>query len=134
MATDHTKVFLFIDDDINPIAELKTPVQFELDTRKLVDGDHVLKIVSKSASGKEGIRRINFVVRNGPAIDISGLSENSINDGVISLMINAYDKGDQQRFAIEGSETPQTIPNWLWILLIAFVGWAAYYFIVNFSL
>lgn len=134
MATDHTKVFLFIDDDINPIAELKTPVQFELDTRKLVDGDHVLKIVSKSASGKEGIRKINFVVRNGPAIDISGLSENSINDGVISLMINAYDKGDQQRFAIEGSETPQTIPNWLWILLIAFVGWAAYYFIVNFSL
>ncbi len=134
MEADHSKVYLFIDDDTIPVAELRTPVQFELDTRKLVDGEHVLKIVSKSANGREGLRKIKFIVRNGPAIDISGLRENSVNDGVISLMINAYDKGNQHRFAIEGSETPQTVPNWLWILLIAFVGWAAYYFIVNFSL
>ena len=134
MQEDHSKVYLFIDDEINPIAELVTPVQFEFDTRKLVDGDHILKIVSKSPSGREGLRSIKFVVRNGPAIDVSGLTENSINDGVLSLMINAYDKGDQQKFVIEGSETPQTVPNWLWIIIIAFLGWAGYYLIVNVTL
>jgi hypothetical protein len=46
-------------------------------------------------------------------------------------MINAYDKGDQNKFIIEGSETPQSVPNWLWILLIVFLGWAAFYFIKN---
>lgn len=44
-------------------------------------------------------------------------------------MINAYGKGDQQSFLIEGSETPRSIPNWLWILIIAFAGWALYYLI-----
>ncbi|OYY10566.1 MAG: cytochrome C, partial [Sphingobacteriia bacterium 35-36-14] len=40
----------------------------------------------------------------------------------------------QKKFLIEGSETPQSIPNWLWILIIAFLGWAAFYTITNFSL
>jgi len=84
--------------------------------------------------GREGIRKIKFIVRNGPAISIEGLTENSVVDGTVPLMINAYDKGNQQNFIIEGSETPQTVPNWLWILLIAFFGWAAYYMITNFSL
>jgi hypothetical protein len=55
-------------------------------------------------------------------------------DGIVPLMINAYDKGNQKKFIIEGSETPQSIPSWLWILLIAFMGWAAYYSITNFNL
>ncbi|MBP9105096.1 MAG: cytochrome C, partial [Chitinophagaceae bacterium] len=128
------KIILFVDDDLQPIAELFAPVQFELDTRKLTDGEHTLKLVSKSPTGREGIRKIKFVVRNGPAIAVEGLSENGVVDGVIPLMINAYDKGNQKKFIIEGSETPQSVPNWLWILLVAFLGWAAYYIITNFSL
>lgn len=134
MQEDKSKIKLFVDDDLQPIAELVTPVQFELDTRKLTDGDHVLRIVSKSPNGREGIRNIKFVVRNGPAISIEGISDNSIVDGTVPLMINAYDKGNHKKFIIDGSETPQSIPSWLWILLIAFVGWAAYYMITNFSL
>lgn len=134
METDKSKITLFVDDDAQPIAELVTPVQFELDTRKLTDGEHVLKLVSKSPTGREGIRKIKFVVRNGPAIAVEGLSDNGVVDGVIPLMINAYDKGNQQKFIIEGSETPQSVPNWLWILLIVFFGWAAYYMITNFNL
>ena len=57
MTKDKSKVFLFIDDDIQPIAELETPIVFDLDTKKLADGEHVLKIVSQSPSGKEGIRK-----------------------------------------------------------------------------
>ena len=134
MKEDQSKITLFVDDEPQPIAELLAPVQFELDTRKLTDGEHTLKLVSKSPTGREGIRKIKFIVRNGPAISIEGLSENSVVDGTVPLMINAYDKGNQQQFIIEGSETPQSIPSWLWVILIAFFGWAIYYLITNFNL
>jgi hypothetical protein len=134
MHEDKSKIALFVDNDLEPIAELVTPVQFELDTRKLTDGEHTLKLVSKSPTGREGIRSIKFIVRNGPAISIEGISENAIVDGTVPIMINAYDKGNQKKFIIEGSETPQSIPSWLWIILIAFFGWAAYYMITYFSL
>lgn len=134
MREDKSKIKLFVDDDLHPIAELVTPVQVELDTRKLTDGEHILKIISKSPTGKEGIRKIKFIVRNGPAISIEGLKDNSIVDGTVPLMINAYDKGNQKQFLIGGSETPQSVPSWVWILVVLFLGWAAYYLITNFSL
>lgn len=132
MTKDRSSVFLFIDDDPTPLAELETPIVFDFDTSKLTDGDHVLKIVSKSPAGREGIRLIKFVVKNGPSISVEGLADNDIVDGVLPLMINAYDKGNQKSFIIEGSETPQTIPVWIWIIIILFAGWAAYYGITYF--
>jgi len=131
---DKSKVFLFIDDDLNPIAELETPIVFDLDTKKLTDGEHILKIISQSPTGKEGIRKINFTVANGPAINIEGLKNKDIVDGTLSLMINAYDKGNQKSFLIHGSETPQTIPFWIWIIVILFIGWALYYEITSFNI
>lgn len=122
-------VVLFIDDNPKPIAQFNTPVNFELDTRKIVDGLHKLTIVSRDPHGKEGIRRIPFEVKNGPAIAIEGIHENAVVDGVIPLMINAYGKGDQKTFLITGSETPQSIPAWVWILIIGFLGWAIFYLI-----
>lgn len=134
MKNNRSKIKLFIDNETHPIGELQVPVQFELDTRKLTDGRHVLKIISISPIGKEGIKEIKFIVRNGPAIDVEGLSENSTVDGLVPLMINAYDKGDQKIFNIEGSKTPKSIPSWLWIILIAFIGWTIYYMVMNFNL
>ncbi len=134
MAKKSSKVVLFVDDDEQPFAELNTPVQFELDTRKLTDGQHTMKVVSESITGREGIKEIKFTVRNGPSITIDGLQNNSEVDGVLPLMINAYERGPQQNFVIEGSETPQSIPSWVWILLISFTGWATFYTITNFSL
>lgn len=125
--SNKSKVLIFIDDEIKPYGEFQAPINFEFDTTKLVDGEHTLKIVSKDPLGKEGIRRIPFIVRNGPAIAIEGIAENEIVDGVIPIMINAYGKGDQKKFLIEGSETPQSIPAWLWAVIIVFVGWAIYY-------
>lgn len=120
-------IIIFLDDETKPFGEFKAPVNFELDTRKLVDGNHKLRIVSKDPLGKEGVRIIPFTVRNGPAVAVEGISENEVVDGVIPLMINAYGKGDQKRFLIEGSETPHSIPAWLWALVIGFVGWGIYY-------
>jgi len=126
---DKSTVLLFLDKDQTPIAEFISPVNFELDTRKMVDGKHELKIISKDPTGKEGIRIIPFEVKNGPAIAVEGITENAVVDGIVPLMINAYGKGDQKRFLITGSETPQSIPAWIWILLIGFLGWSMYYLI-----
>ena len=131
--SDKSTIFIFIDDETRPITEVQSPVSFELDTRKLTDGDHVLKIVSKDPTGKEGIRKIPFEVRNGPAIAIEGMKEHAVVDGILPLMINAYGKGDQKSFLIEGSETPQSIPWWVWTLIIGFGGWALYYLFTYFS-
>lgn len=132
--SDKSTIFIFIDDETKPVAEVQSPVSFDLDTRKLTDGDHILKIVSKDPSGKEGVRKIPFVVRNGPAIAIEGMKEHAVVDGVLPLMINAYGKGDQKSFLIVGSETPQSIPWWVWLLIIGFSGWALYYLFSYFTI
>ena len=124
---DKSSVIIFVDDDPQPIGSFQSPINFELDTRKLVDGEHLLRIVSKDPSGKEGIRKIPFVVRNGPDINVEGISENEVVDGVLPIMVSAYGKGDQKIFLIEGSETPRSIPHWVWVLHIVFGGWAIYY-------
>jgi len=125
--TQKSKIFIYIDDEPNPIASFMSPVKFELDTRRLVDGEHLLTIVSKDPSGKEGIRKIPFEVRNGPSINVEGIREKAVVDGIVPLMVNAYGKGNQKEFLIEGSETPQSIPAWVWMLVIGFLGWALYY-------
>ena len=133
MSTQST-VLVFIDDEQKPYGEYLAPINFELDTRKLVDGDHILKIVSKDPLGKEGIRKIPFVVRNGPSVAVEGLNEHDIVDGIIPIMINAYGKGDQKMFLIEGSETPRSIPAWVWAIVIGFVGWAIYYAVISMNM
>ena len=122
-------IIVFIDDGQKPVAEFTSPVNFELDTTKLVDGQHILRIVSKGSDGKEGIRLIPFEVRNGLAISVEGIRENAVVDGILPLMINAYSKGDWKEFNIVGSETPHSIPSWVWILIIGFFGWAMFYLI-----
>lgn len=127
-------VLVYLDDESKPIGEYPVPINFEFDTTRIVDGEHTLKIISKGYKGKEGIRKIPFIVRNGPAIAVEGIKEGAIVDGVLPLMINAYSKGDQKRFLIEGSETPQSIPSWLWVVVVLFVGWAMYYAITSLNM
>jgi hypothetical protein len=124
---DKSIIYVFIDEDVKPIAELTSPVNFELDTTRLVDGKHQLRIVSRDPSGKEGIRLIPFEVRNGPAIAIEGIKEGAVVDGIVPLMINAYGKGDAKNFLITGSETPQSIPYWIFVLIILFLAWGIYF-------
>lgn len=132
--SNQSKVLIFIDDELKPIGEYQAPIHFELDTRKLVDGEHILTVVSKDPLGKEGIRKIPFTVRNGPAVAIEGIREHEVVDGVLPLMINAYGKGNQKRFLIEGSETPRSIPAWFWAIIIAFAGWGMYYVVVSLNM
>lgn len=130
---EKSSIYIFIDDETKPVAALQSPVNFELDTTKLVDGKHCLKIVSRDPSGKEGVRLIPFEVRNGPAIDIEGIREEAVVDGVVPIMINAYGKGDAKNFLIVGSETPQSIPYWIFVLIIIFLAWGIYVEVVSSS-
>jgi hypothetical protein len=128
---DRSIVTLFIDEDPQPIGTFPAPVSFDLDTKKLTDGKHVLKVISKDHKGKEGIKTIPFIVRNGPAIAVEGIRKDEVVDGILPLMINAYSKGDQKTFLLHGSETPKSIPFWIIVLLIAFAAWAVYYHITS---
>lgn len=127
-------VRIFLDDDPNSLGDFSSSVAFELDTRQLKDGPHVLKILSQDVTGREGVRLIPFVVRNGPTIDVEGLKKGDTVDGVVPIMINAYGKGAQDKFIIYGSESPRGIPSWVIVLVILFVGWALHYFFSYFTM
>lgn len=127
---DKRIIKVYLDDDPNPFAEFKPPVKVMLDTTKIPDGKHTLKIVAKSTDGVEGIRVVPFEVRNGPAIDIVGLKDNDVVDNNLTLTINAYGSERKDFFVVTGSETPKAIPSWVWALLIGFIGWAMFYFIM----
>ncbi|KYH03729.1 MULTISPECIES: hypothetical protein [Chryseobacterium] len=133
MSKHNAIVFIYIDEESNPIAELQTPIVFNLDTTKLSDGEHTLKIISRF-DNKEGLKIIHFNVRNGPIIHMEGLSDNETVNGTLPLMLNAYDTGRNQSFIIKGSENPRTIPVWVWVIALVFIAWAAFYIVTNFSL
>lgn len=126
-------VRIFLDEAGAPLGEFTAPVSFELNTSSLPDGPHVLKILSRDPSGREGVRLIPFVVRNGPAIDIEGLKAGDTVDGTVPVLINAYGEGDQRRFLVGGSETPRGIPSGIIVLLVAVLAWAAYYAVMYFE-
>lgn len=118
---------LFMDDDEIPFAELKSPTKFVLDTTKLTDGKHKLRIVSQSSNEKEGIKIIPFEVRNGPMIYVLGLKKNEVVSDRIPITINSYGSEQTEVFEIEGSETPRAIPAWIWAMIVLFIGFGLFY-------
>ncbi|GJM33336.1 MAG: cytochrome c [Saprospiraceae bacterium] len=127
---DNRIIKVFLDNELAPFAAFQPPVKFELDTTKLPDGKHQLKIIARSSSGVEGMKIIPFEVRNGPEISIVGLKNNEVVDSKVSITINAYGNETNDTFVIKGSETPKAIPAWVWALLISFMGFAFFYFIM----
>lgn len=130
---DNRIIKIFLDEDPKPFASFAPPVKVVLDTTKIPDGKHTLRIVAKSSNGVEGIREIPFVVRNGPAISVVGLKDNETVDTQVPLIINAYGSETKDFFVIKGSETPKAIPAWVWALLIAVFGYGLFYIIMYWS-
>lgn len=127
---DNRMVKVFLDDEKKPFAEFAPPVQFVLDTTKIPDGEHKLKIVANSSKNVEGIREIPFRVQNGPEISVEGLKENETINTDTPVVINAYGSETNDRFIIRGSENTQPIPAWIWALAITFLAFGLYYFIM----
>ena len=123
------KIVLFMDDNTVPFAEYAPPIKIDIDTTRLVDGEHVLKVVALSSNGKEGIQQIAFTVRNGPAISVIGLQPGDTVSDVIPVTINAYGSETNESFVISASETPKPISAWVWSVVLVFIAWGAYYLI-----
>lgn len=127
------KVKVYLDDDKNPLKEFSPPANFTLDTTKIADGPHTLKIIARSSNGVEGIKKVDFTVRNGPEIELLGISKNDVVSDQVDLSINAYGSENRENFIVSGSETPKAVPAWLWVILIGFVAWAVFYSISYWS-
>jgi len=127
---DSRIIKVFLDDETKPFAEFRPPVKFVMDTTKIPDGKHRLKIVAKSSSNVEGIKVIPFEVRNGPEIAVVGLKSNEVVDDQVAITINAYGSERKDEFVVTGSETPKGIPAWVWAIVIGFIGFALFYFIM----
>jgi len=123
-------VRVFLDDDPKPFAEFRAPVRFVLDTSRLTDGQHRLRIVARSTHGREGVKEIKFQVRNGPAITVVGLAEGDVVEDKVPVLINSYGSERKDFFIVSGSETPKAIPSWIWAMVILFAGWAVFYVIM----
>lgn len=127
---DNRIIKVFLDQEEKPFAEFKPPVKFVLDTTKIPDGMHSLRIVARSTRGVEGVRVVPFEVRNGPAISLVGLKDNDVIDSQHTITINAYGSETDDQFVIRGSETPKAIPAWVWALVISFVAFGMAYTIL----
>lgn len=120
-------VKVYIDDEKQPLKEFSPPANFTLDTTRMTDGEHTLKVIATSSDGVEGIKTIDFVVRNGPQIEVTGLNSSDVVSDQIDLGVNAYGSENQESFIVAGSETPKAVPAWLWVILIGFGAWATFY-------
>ncbi|MCK0159093.1 cytochrome C [Allomuricauda sp. F6463D] len=127
---DNRIIKVYLDQETRPFAEFSPPVKFVLDTTKIPDGKHSLRIVARSSNNVEGIKTIPFEVRNGPEIAVVGLKDNEVVDTQVPITINAYGSETNDSFVIRGSETPKAIPAWVWALLILFIGFALFYAIM----
>src|SRR5699024_2902946 len=105
-------VKVFLDEEEKPFGEFAPPVEIMLDTTKIPDGEHKLRIVAKSSGMVEGIKTIPFTVKNGPEITVMGLKPNQTVDQETAITINAYGSEASDRFIMKGSEDPKPVPAW----------------------
>lgn len=117
---------VFLDDQADPIADYRPPAEVALDTNTLADGEHQLRIEARDATGQTGVRQLDFVVRNGPGITISGLYEGAVVHGLVRFMVNAF--GSEEPFEPHRAESRSPVPVWVWVLTLVIVAWSAWYF------
>lgn len=121
------RIRVFIDDQPDPIADYRPPAEVDLNTKNLTDGEHRLRVEAQDATGKSGVRRLQFLVRNGPGITLTGLREGAVVHGVVRFMVNAF--GAEEPFEPHRAESRSPIPVWVWVLTLVIVAWSAWYFV-----
>lgn len=127
LAGQETRAVVYLDDATEPLLSYRPPVHFELDTSVLDDGQHQLRIEAFDSTGQKGVRTIRFTVRNGPGIAVSGLRDNDVLEGKVSILVNSYGGVGETHWEPSRAETPAPIPTWAWILFIAVVAFGAFY-------
>ncbi len=124
---NEVRTLVYLDDETEPLLSHRPPVRFELDTSRLEDGDHRLRVEAYDSTGRKGVRTIPFSVRNGPGIAVSGVRDNDVLEGKIPILINAYGGSGETHWEPSRAETPAPIPTWAWVLFIVIVAFGAFY-------
>lgn len=122
---DPVSVTLFLDDATEPLASYRPPARFHLDTTKLSDGEHRLRIEAADALGNIGVRVIPFSVSNGPGITVTGLRAGSRVRGAIDIDVNAFSADEP--FDPVRAESSGPVPVWTWVLVVVIALWAGWY-------
>lgn len=121
------RAIVYLDDETEPLLSYRPPVRFELDTLRLEDGEHRLRVEAYDSLGQKGVRVIPFTVRNGPGIAVSGLSDNDVLEGKIPILINSYGGAGETHWEPSRAETPAPIPTWAWVLFIVIAAFGVFY-------
>jgi mono/diheme cytochrome c family protein len=122
-----SRIEVYLDGDPHPVGTYRPPARFRIDTEKLEDGPHQIRIVASDRSGHRGVRIVEFEVRNGPGIAIEGLRSGDVVEGEVSLLVNAYGGAREENWEPGRAETPAPVPTWAWLIFIGAVAWAMFY-------
>jgi hypothetical protein len=126
---EEARIRVYLDGGAEPIAERAPPATITIDTSRLADGEHRVRIEARDRSGSIGIRDVAFRVRNGPGITVTGLQDHAHVHGMLTFAVNTF--GSDEPFEPQRAESPSPIPVWVWVMMLLIVGWAAWYWAVN---
>jgi mono/diheme cytochrome c family protein len=127
------RIDIFLDDAAEPLLSTTPPLSFELHTSRIEDGPHVMRIAAYDGQGIKGTRTIEFSVRNGPGIAVSGIQEHDVLDGTIPVIVNAYGGTSVVDWEPSQAETPAPSPTWAWVLLLLAVAFGVSYGVQQWS-
>lgn len=119
------RIRVYLDAAQEPVIDGRPPTALAIDTKSLADGEHSLRIEAQDTTGQIGVRRLRFLVRNGPGITVSGLGDGAVVHGTVQLKVNAF--GAEEPFEPHRAESRSPIPVWVWVLSLLIVAWTAWY-------
>ena len=118
---------LYLDGASEPFKIAIPPLRFRFKTLSLPDGPHELMVEASNGLAPPTRKSIPFFVRNGVAVSVTGLEADQCIGGQVNVLVNAYAGAKDVEFEPKRAETPQPVPSWMWMLVLAIGAWALTY-------
>jgi cytochrome c553 len=114
MSEGDRRIRVYVDGAGPPLADLPGSAgEVTLDTSRLTDGPHRLRIETLEEGRITGTREMTFTVRNGPGIAVGGLEDRDEVRGRLALTIGATEAGIGRRLNIASLELHRGLPFWV---------------------
>lgn len=127
------RIEVYLDNQAEPYAAFEPPEAFRLDTTSMDDGDHTLRFKAIDTDGTVSVRKVNFLVRNGPDIAVHGIRNKDLISGEVTVLANAYSSKIGDIFEPMRIETPNPIPTWAWLLFLVVFAWSMWYLAIEYK-